>query len=32
MLSLNKYWWMKKELGVNGLVINLRREKGDEYI
>jgi hypothetical protein len=23
---------MKKELGVNGLVINLRREKGDEYI
>lgn len=23
---------MKKEIGVNGLVINLRREKGDEYI
>jgi hypothetical protein len=23
---------MNKELGVNGLVINLRREKGDEYI
>ena len=23
---------MKKEMGVNGLVINLRREKGDEYI
>ena len=23
---------MKKELGVNGLVINLRKEKGDEYI
>ena len=23
---------MKKEIGVNGLVINLRREKGDEYM
>ena len=23
---------MKKEIGVNGLVINLRRQKGDEYI
>jgi len=23
---------MKKEIGVNGLVINIRREKGDEYI
>jgi hypothetical protein len=23
---------MKKEIGVNGLVINLKREKGDEYI
>ena len=23
---------MKKELGINGLVINLKRQKGDEYI